>query len=94
MTRNPMKPLTVRQLEPLTETEPGFASLLDLASDIVRNSTAPEAAAFDTVAWLQQWIERPQPALGGEKPADLIGNPAGLAAVQRVLGAIESGAFL
>jgi putative toxin-antitoxin system antitoxin component (TIGR02293 family) len=71
----------------------GLARLLAIAKGIVDNSTAPEAKDFDTARWLGQWIERPQPALGGRKPADLIGTPTGLQMVARVLGAIESGAY-
>ncbi len=71
----------------------GLARLLALAQGIVENSTAPEAKDFDVGKWLGQWIERPQPALGGRKPADLIGTPTGLQMVARVLGAIESGAY-
>lgn len=72
----------------------GLARLLAMANGIVANSTAPEAEGFDAGKWLGEWIERPQPALGGQKPADLIGTPTGLAMVERVLGAIESGAYL
>ena len=64
-----------------------------MAKDIVENSTVPEAEGFDAAQWLGRWIERPQPALGGRKPADLIGTPTGRAMVARVLGAIESGAY-
>lgn len=71
----------------------GLTRLLSIAEDIVANSKAAEAKGFDTAKWLGQWIERPQPALGGRKPADLIGTPTGLAMVERVLGAIESGAY-
>lgn len=71
----------------------GLARLLAMAEQIVANSTAPEAEGFDTAKWLGQWIERPQPALGGRKPGDLIATPTGLAMVERVLGAIESGAY-
>jgi putative toxin-antitoxin system antitoxin component (TIGR02293 family) len=71
----------------------GLARLLAIARHIVENSTAPEAKGFDAAKWLGQWIERPQPALGGRKPADLIGTPTGLEMVARVLGAIESGAY-
>ena len=39
-------------------------------------------------------IERPQPALGGNKPADLLDTPTGLQVVSRTLGALESGAYL
>ena len=38
-------------------------------------------------------IERPQPALGGRKPADLIDTPTGVEVVARLLGSIESGAY-
>jgi len=71
----------------------GLARLLAIANGIVENSTAVEAKGFDVAKWLGQWIERPQPALGGRKPADLIGTPTGLDMVARVLGAIESGAY-
>lgn len=71
----------------------GLARLLALAQDIVANSTAAEAQDFDVAKWLGHWIERPQPALGGRKPADLIGTPTGLDMVIKVLGAIESGAY-
>lgn len=72
----------------------GLARLLAMANSIVDNSTSQEAQGFDAGKWLGQWIERPQPALGGQKPADLIGTPTGLAMVARLLGAIESGAYI
>lgn len=71
----------------------GMIRLLGIAQEIVANSTAPEAKNFDASKWLGQWIERPQPALGGRKPADLIDTPTGVEVVARLLGAIESGAY-
>lgn len=71
----------------------GVARLLAMARAIVENSTAPEAQDFDSAKWLGQWLERPQPALGGRRPADLIDTPTGLEMVARLLGAIESGAY-
>lgn len=71
----------------------GIARLLGMARDIVANSTAPEAEDFDAAKWLGQWLETPQPALGGRKPAQLIDTPTGLEVVARLLGAIESGAY-
>lgn len=71
----------------------GLARLLSIARSIVDNSTADEAKDFDVAKWLGQWVERPQPALGGHKPADLISTPTGLDMVTKVLGAIESGAY-
>ena len=67
--------------------------LLGIAQDIVSNSTAVEAKNFDSTQWLGQWIGRPQSALGGRKPADLIDTPTGVEIVARLLGPIESGAY-
>lgn len=67
--------------------------LLNLAQDIVANSTASEARGFDVKKWLGQWIEKPQPSLGGRKPADLLDTPTGVQIVTRLLGSIESGAY-
>jgi len=71
----------------------GMIRLLGIAQGIVANSTAAEAANFDAARWLGKWIERPQPALGGRKPADLIDTPTGVEVVARLLGSIESGAY-
>lgn len=72
----------------------GMIKLLGIAQDIVDDSTADEARNFDTVKWLGQWIERPQAALGGRKPADYLDTPTGLQIVTQLLGAIRSGAYL
>lgn len=71
----------------------GMVRLLGIAQEIVANSTAPEARNFDAAKWLGQWIERPQPSLGGRKPADLLDTPTGIEVVARLLGSIESGAY-
>ena len=71
----------------------GMVKLLGIAQEIVANSTASEARGFDATKWLGQWIERPQPSLGGRKPADLLDTPTGVEVVARLLGSIESGAY-
>ena len=71
----------------------GMVKLLGIAREIVDSSTAREAKGFDSAKWLGQWIERPQRALGGEKPADLLDTPTGIDVVARLLGSITSGAF-
>lgn len=71
----------------------GMVRLLGIAQEIVRDSTAEEAEGFDSAKWLGQWIERPQPALGGRKPAELLDTPTGVEVVARLLGSIRSGAF-
>lgn len=71
----------------------GMVRLLGIVQGIVDNSTA-DVSKFDVGKWLGLWIERPQPALGGKRPAELLDTPTGVEVVSRVLGAIESGAYL
>jgi len=71
----------------------GMVKLLGIAQRIVTDSTADAAQDFDAARWLGRWIERPQPALGGRKPADLLDTPTGIQVVARLLGSIESSAY-
>jgi len=71
----------------------GMVKLLGIAQRIVSDSTADAVQDFDAARWLGRWIERPQPALGGRKPADLLDTPTGIQVVARLLGSIESGAY-
>ena len=71
-----------------------MVKLLAQAQRIVDNSTSNEAEGFDTAHWLGQWLEVPQPALGGLRPADLLDTETGTQMVHQVLGAIESGVYL
>lgn len=54
-------------------------------------SALPEG--FDLDQWLQDWLQRQQPALGGARPVDLLNTDDGVEAVRRVLGAVISGAY-
>ncbi len=71
----------------------GLARLLAIAREIVAESTAADVRGFDEAKWLGNWLELPQPALGGRRAADLIDTPTGLDVVRRLLGAIASGSF-
>jgi putative toxin-antitoxin system antitoxin component (TIGR02293 family) len=68
--------------------------LLGQAEAILERSTSPEAKGFDVAKWLGSWIEQPQPALGGRKPADFLDTPTGYEIVSKALGALESGSYL
>lgn len=48
---------------------------------------------FDIDEWLQDWLERPQPSLGGARPVQLLDSAEGLESVRRTLGALLSGAY-
>lgn len=82
----------------LIDGQPGQSAvamikLLCQANEILQNSTANEAKDFDLMKWFGRWIEVPQPALAGCKPAELMDTPTGVATVSRLLGSIESGAY-
>lgn len=80
--------------EPINGTAAiAIARLLAIANEIVKDSTDPDGSKFDTAKWLGQWIELPQPALGGRKPSELLDTPTGAAMVTKVLRAIRSGAY-
>ena len=67
--------------------------LLLLADRIVADSLHPDAKGFDAGKWLGEWIERPQRALGGMKPSELLDTEEGSQHVIRLLGALESGSY-
>lgn len=73
------------------DVDAAFWQLLPEVEQLVAQSTHKDAATFDLARWLGEWLKRPQPALGGRRPAEMLGTKEGVAAVRRVLGAIVSG---
>lgn len=71
----------------------GVMRLLAIAQAMVADSTSDEAKAFDAARWLGHWLEKPQPALGGRRPAELVDTPTGVDIVARLLGSLESDAY-
>lgn len=72
----------------------GLMELINRVEDMLATERDnPDARDFDVAKWVGQWIQRPQPALGGLAPAELMDTPSGRASVMRVLGAIQSGAY-
>jgi len=61
---------------------------------MVAESTSPGAKGFDTARWLGEWLETPQPTLGGRRPAEMLDTPTGVAIVEKTLGALASGSYL
>lgn len=71
-----------------------LASLREIATEIMDLSTNPEATDFSVDDWLTRWIQVPQPTLDYMTPSAVLETPGGLYKVRRVLGAIQSGAYL
>ncbi|HET7402512.1 MAG TPA: antitoxin Xre/MbcA/ParS toxin-binding domain-containing protein [Usitatibacter sp.] len=72
----------------------GLVRLLARAESMVAESTSPDARGFDTARWLGEWLETPQPALGGRRPSEMLDTPTGVAIVEKALGALASGSYL
>jgi putative toxin-antitoxin system antitoxin component (TIGR02293 family) len=62
--------------------ESDVTSLMDLA-----------AAVLGCERLSADWMQRPQPALDGQRPADLLGSPEGRAAVELLLSRLEWGVY-
>ncbi len=67
--------------------------LLAKARSITLNSLHPDSKEFDSGKWLGEWLESPQPALGGIKPSELLDTEVGGNRVYQVLSALESGSY-
>lgn len=72
-----------------------FPAELDLVKEGLQTALAQGEipASFNLDQWLQDWLQRPQPALGGTRPVDLLSTNDGIEAVRRALGAVISGAY-
>lgn len=69
----------------------GLADLVNMAEDMLKNADIPED--FNVEAWVGDWLQDPQPALGGSAPAEMMDTPSGRESVRRLLASIQSGAY-
>lgn len=69
----------------------GLMRLIGQAEAIVAESGAPEG--FDAPKWVAAWLDRPQPALGGQRPGELMDTAEGRAIVSDLLARMQTGAY-
>ncbi len=69
----------------------GIARLVGQVDQIVRESG--NAAGFDAAKWVAAWLDRPQAALGGKLPAELMDTADGRGIVSDLLARMQSGAY-
>lgn len=69
----------------------GIARLVGQVDAIVRDSGKPEG--FDAAKWVAAWLDRPHPALGGKRPAELMDTADGRAIVSDLVARMQSGAY-
>lgn len=51
------------------------------------------AEGFDASSWLANWLAQPAPALGGQRPGELIDTMEGQSLLSNLLDQMQSGAF-
>jgi uncharacterized protein (DUF2384 family) len=65
--------------------------LVELVRRMVDESGDPEG--FDAAAWTAQWVDSSVPALGGQRPRDVMTTPEGRALVLRLVRSVQSGTY-
>lgn len=85
----------VREDKPLSADEGsrvlGMASLIGQVQTMIEESGSPEG--FNAAEWVARWIDKPLPALGGQKPAELMDTSDGQVLVSGIVARMQSGAY-
>lgn len=69
----------------------GIARLVGQVSTMVKESGSP--AGFDAAKWVATWLDQPQPALGGKRPAELMDTADGRTIISDLIARMQSGAY-
>jgi len=69
----------------------GMAKLVGQVESIVFESGNPDG--FNAAKWVAQWLEKPSPALGGEKPSAYLDTISGQEMISDLLAKIQTGAY-
>lgn len=65
--------------------------LVEQVERLVQESGDPED--FNARKWVAAWLERPQPALDGHRPAEFMDSAAGRQIVSDLVARMQSGAY-
>ena len=84
-----------REHKPLSSDESsrvlGMARLVGQVQALVEESGDPQG--FNAAEWVARWLEQPLPALGGQRPAELMDTPEGQGLVSQLVARMQSGAY-
>jgi putative toxin-antitoxin system antitoxin component (TIGR02293 family) len=84
-----------RDNKPLSSDESsrvlGMGRLVGQVQAMVDESGNPEG--FNAAEWLANWLDHPLPALGGQRPGELMDTFDGQAIVSTLISRIQSGAY-
>jgi putative toxin-antitoxin system antitoxin component (TIGR02293 family) len=87
------KKSVANQILPIEQGERliGMAKLVGQVESIIAESGNPEG--FNAAQWIAQWLEKPSPALGGEKPSAFLDTVSGQEMISDLLAKIQTGAY-
>ena len=69
----------------------GMAKLVGQVESIITESGNLDG--FDAAKWVASWLEKPSPALGGEKPSAYLDTVSGQEMISDLLAKIQTGAY-
>lgn len=75
----------------LTRKEMAIDALVTQVQKMVEESG--DVAGFDAREWLLKWLDRPLPALGGQRPTEILSSKEGLEVLSTLLARSQAGAF-
>lgn len=81
------------QLLPIEQGERliGMAKLVGQVESMVSESGNPDG--FNAAKWVAIWLEKPSPALGGQKPSAYLDTVSGQEMISDLLSKIQTGAY-
>ncbi|HBK43823.1 MULTISPECIES: antitoxin Xre-like helix-turn-helix domain-containing protein [unclassified Polynucleobacter] len=87
------KKSVANQMLPIEQGERliGMAKLVGQVESMIAESGNPDG--FDAAKWVASWLEKPSPALGGEKPSAYLDTVSGQEMISDLLAKIQTGAY-
>ena len=87
------KKSVANQMLPIEQGERliGMAKLVGQVESMIAESGNPDG--FDAAKWVASWLEKPSPALGGEKPSTYLDTVSGQEMISDLLAKIQTGAY-
>lgn len=87
------KKSVANQMLPIEQGERllGMAKLVGQVESIVSESGNPDG--FNAAKWVANWLEKPSPALGGQKPSAYLDTVSGQEMISDLLAKIQTGAY-
>lgn len=87
------KKSVANQMLPIEQGERliGMAKLVGQVESMIAESGNPDG--FDAAKWVASWLEKPSPALGGERPSAYLDTVSGQEMISDLLAKIQTGAY-